>query len=108
MKYLLLVCILLVVVIAQGQYGAPQPGESLEDDFQVLDADGNGFLSKDEFAVMLQVALAGEDGQGGEGQAPEGLDEMLNNAMQDLDTNKDGKISPQEFNALNQGPLNKH
>ncbi|MEB3331922.1 MAG: arginase family protein [Synechococcaceae cyanobacterium] len=69
-----------------------QPGlgshQLLRDLFQLIDTDGNGWLSRDELAVMLSLLL------------PEAAPESPQALLERLDGNGDGRISVDEFLAL--------
>jgi hypothetical protein len=64
-----------------GQVGQ-QMMSRLDQEFDGLDKDKNGQLSKDEFRAMAAPRMA----------------QMSASALPQLDANKDGKVSPAEFN----------
>uniref|UniRef100_A0A7S3JA71 EF-hand domain-containing protein n=1 Tax=Euplotes harpa TaxID=151035 RepID=A0A7S3JA71_9SPIT len=61
--------------------------------FTQFDADGSGFLDKTEMKACL-ADLAKDIG------IPEPSDQDVDEAMKDLDTNQDGKVSQDEFKVL--------
>ncbi|MFD7510150.1 EF-hand domain-containing protein [Streptomyces sp. NPDC059853] len=69
--------------------------------FTLFDADGNGYLEPEDFALMAdRVVLAAPDAGGG---AEEALREAFQQwwlfLLGELDTDRDGRISLQEFTA---------
>ena len=67
---------------AAGQVGQ-QVMARLEQEFDALDKDKNGQLTKDEFKAVAAPRMA----------------QLSATALQQLDTNKDGKVSPSEYRA---------
>jgi len=61
--------------------------------FKEADTDNSGFLDKTELKSVMEKLSA-------ENNLPKPNDNDVNEAYAQLDTNKDGKISPDEFSAF--------
>ena len=72
--------------------------QECEKGFKELDKDGSGFLDKTELRQCLEE-LAGAFPQDGASSVTV-TDADVDEAMKDLDTNHDNKISLEEFNVL--------
>merc|ERR1712137_236567 len=66
-----------------------QPEDELRNAFDVFDADGNGFIDRDELKVVMTQLI-------GKGLTDEELDAM----MKEADTDKNGQIDFEEFKAM--------
>ncbi|VDN16198.1 unnamed protein product [Dibothriocephalus latus] len=77
-------------IITLGEYKvalniSSQPMDAWKEMFEDLDKDGSGTLTADELKEFLRQT------------GSEDLQETVDNWMEDYDTNKDGKLSYQEF-----------
>jgi Ca2+-binding EF-hand superfamily protein len=78
-----------LIFVSTGPVDAAAKKNSLEDQFKKLDTNGDGKLSKDEFAKM---------GKGAKANA--GNNKKTDKLFQKLDTNNDGFLSLDEFKKI--------